>query len=247
MAVEKILDDVGQEEFRKDWDLMTVRDLHIKYKVGMNTINKWSNIYGCTKPKKSTYSANRPRVVTTVITPQTIMDQVSKPDLGKVGFQTIEELKACNDEFMRIVNDTTMPKREKDTLLFNIAEKAMAIFISQQPSAKLYIECMADFYKLKLYERRIEVSSKEKTEIDATTLKNLKKKYIQEAFDAIHAELNDGEKSFFEHLVQLATDRILSRKKKENEAMQQRAVEASGQAQPEVIVEPIVSPEVVGS
>lgn len=248
MALRKILDEACIEQFRKDWDLMTAGDLSKKYKVCETTIHRWSKDYNCTKPKKVIYSESHPLVAIVKITPQTIMDQVSQPDMNKVGIQNIEELKQCNEEFMKVVNDMTMAKREKDALLFSIAEKSMGIFISLQPTSKQYMECMYDFYKLKLYEKRVVISDKEKTEIDAQTLKNLKKKHIQEAMDGIVSALNEVEHRFFESLVNTATIRLLQIRKKESEAMQKRAIEASGQVMPEIIVESnVVNAEIVSS
>jgi hypothetical protein len=223
--VKKLLEESLIETFRKDWEIFTYKELAEKYKVSSSTIQVWSKDYKCKLPKP--YLTKQ---LTKAITPQSIIEQVTKPDLNKVGIEHNEELRVCNEEFMKVLKDVSMPKREKDTLLFSIAEKAMGIYMELQPSTNRYMSCMADFYKLKLYERRVNLSDKENTEIDAATLKNLKKKFIGEAMDAICAELSKSERGMFEFLVQAATDRILLRRKKATDAMQQRAQELNGHA-----------------
>lgn len=250
MAPKKQLDELLVEQFRKDWDTMSYQSLQIKYKLSVATLTSWSKIYNCKLPKKRVCDQNTSVTKVDVkITPQEIMSQMKTPDFGKVGLEHIDELKACNEEFMRVINDTTMAKRERDDLLFSIAERAMGIFISQSPTAGQYNEGMYNFYKLKLYEKKVGIADKEEKQIDAQTLKSLKKKFIQEAMDAIVGELSVGERRFFEHLVNMATKRILDRKKKANESMQQRAIELNGHViTPEPIIEPpIVNAEIISS
>lgn len=227
----KQLDATLVEQFKQDWDTSSMRALCKKYNVkDTNVLNRWATQHGCPMPKKRVL---KPKSIinTSEVTPQGLMAQ-AKPDLNKVGFEHNDELKACNEEFMKVINDTAMPKREKDALLFNIAERAMSIYIGLQPSTNQYMSCMVDFYKLKLYEKRVNISDKESVEIDAATLKSLKKKHIQEALDGICGELTVSEKGFFEHLVNCATTRILGRRKKLNDAMQNRARELSGHPVP---------------
>ena len=56
----------------------------------------------------------------------------------------------------------------------------------------------------------------------------MKKKFVNEAIDDIMAELSDPEKKFFEHLLQVATDRVMERRTKINEEIQKRALEVGG-------------------
>lgn len=249
MAPRKQLEASFIEEFKKDWGVMSYKTLKGKYKVCMETQKIWAKMYSCTLPKPRVCDQNTSTIIMGVkVTPQSVMEKMTKPDLAGVDVQHIEELKACNDEFIKLINDADMPKREKDELLFNIAMKAIGIFVSQQPKSGKYIECMADYVRLKLYERKVTISDKEKTEIDSQTIKNLKKKHISEAMNTICAELSPGERRFFEYLVQVATKKVLDRKKKANEAMQQKALETSGQTNPETVVEPpVVNAGIVGS
>ena len=244
------LDESLVEQFRKDWDAMSSKSLRVKYKLSTKTLNIWSKLYNCTIPKKRIYDQYVSVTADALkVTPRDIMSQMAKPDFGKVGLEHIDELQACNEQFMKVINDTTMAKREKDDLLFSIAEKAMGNFISQSPTAGQFNDGMYNFYKLKLYEKKVFIADKEEKQLDAQTLKNLKKKYIGEAMDGICAELSISERRFFEHLVNVATRRILDRKKKANESMQQRALELNGHViTPEPIIEPpIVNAEIISS
>ena len=217
-----ILDTMLQDQFHTDWESISLAELTAKYGACKNVIKKLARQFNCVQPKPQV-SAN----------PQIISGRVLNSNRqGNIGLDHNEGLQACNEEFLRVINDMTMPKREKDELLFNIATKAIGIFISQSPTAGQFNQGMVSFYKLKLYERRIDLSNKENAQIDAMVIKNLKKKYIQEAMDAIIGELSTVERRFFDFLVQLATTRLLAHKKKLNEAQQHRAMELNGHIVP---------------
>ena len=67
-----------------------------------------------------------------------------------------------------------------------------------------------------LYERRVE-KDKDGEQIDKATLKNLKKKFVGEALRDIKKELTETECKFFDGLLEVATDRVLTRREAKQE------------------------------
>lgn len=247
MPARKELEIYRIEEFRTDWINMKNCDLETKYHVSANTIQRWSKDYKCRKPKHEKPVIDNIYLTNQIVTPQSVIADITKKDLNKLSVQETEELKACSEKFTNAINDDSIPKREKDILLFSIAEKIMGIFISMQPNVKQYVESVYEFYKLKLYERRIDISGKESAELDSATIRNLKKKFITEAFESVCADLSPSEANFFDYLIQRATKNRLQRKKKDNEVMQQRVVEASGQPMTDTVVDTEVIQDVSSS
>lgn len=215
------------EEYKQDWEKMTYPDLTAKYGVGVTILKAWSRVYSCTLPKPV---VAQKKVVINIknIKPAQVLAKINGGDIKGTHITNVEELRQCNEEFMALNNDAEMPKRQKDEAMCNLALKAIGVYVSNAPDSESYIEGMVNFFKLKQYEKRVNISEKESAEIDAQTMRNLKRKHVKEVLDDISAELNDGEKKFFEHLVQIATDKVMARKRIVNEQTQQRAMEVSG-------------------
>lgn len=214
------------EEFKQNWETMSFRDLSAKYGVSLSVLKIWSKVYECKLPKQKVLK--KEVINARDVKPAEVLQTINAGDIRRVNIKNVEELRQCNEEFMALNNNMEMPKRQKDEAMCNLALKAIGVYVSNAPDSESYIEGMVNFFKLKQYEKRVNISEKESAEIDTNTMRNLKRKHVKEVLDDINAELNDGEKKFFEHLVQIATDKVMARKRLANEQAQQRALETSG-------------------
>ncbi len=208
----RILPIAEVEQFKKDWYQISFPELESKYQTCDSVLRKWAMQYGLQLPKpKGTMTLNL--INNKKVDAQQIMERVPSAKLENLQVEQLEELKQCNEEFKKIRNDNSIPKKQKDEMLINLASKSISIFVTAQPVIGSYIESMVSFFKLKMYERRIEISNKEKSEMDEATLKNLKKRFVKEALDDISSFLTVTENRFFDHLLELATNRALESKK----------------------------------
>lgn len=222
----KVLAEEYKEQFKIDWEKLSYTAIKEKYSVNVGTFRRWARELECPFPKPR--QSNHKRIITAKeVTPLTVVPKSTTTNIDTLPVEQVEEFRKCNEEFIRLNNDSTIPKRQKDELLCGLSLKIIGVYVAKAPDIRDFVIRAVDFFKLKQYEKRVNISEKESAEMDYATQKNLKKRYVGEAIDDICKELSEAETRMFEHLLQIASDRVMVRKAKLNEDIQNRALETS--------------------
>jgi hypothetical protein len=208
MPQEKILPDDRIDEFKRDWVSVSLPGLAKKYTVSVNHIKKWARALGCPLPKPQAYQS--PQKI------ELIPSGNGSGDTRKYDYRSFPEVKTLVDELEKTANSDMTPKEKYNTMV-TITNKILVKYITMATTLPELAGNVVDFRKLQLYEKKVAQYDKEPEELNEATLKSLKRQFIQEALTDIAAELTPGEKRFFDTLIQLATDRVLARRKQQEE------------------------------